>query len=260
LKTRRLAIAAVAAFATAGLLAGCGAKLGTTGAASASPSPTVAPKDALLAAAKPLATSSYQFTVKSGPTNGSGAVDPLNAAGKVNATEAVGGVSVKLDVIRIKSDIWVKADLGALNATAGIDPTKYAHIDATKLTNPDLPFDLKGDPMDAAGLLAGVTDVKTTDGKTYTGTLDLAKATGVLAPDSQTLQKVAGKANAVPFTAMVDDKGRLTDVKIDGGSIDPTLAIEVSFTGFETAANVSAPADADVVEATASVLKLFEKS
>jgi hypothetical protein len=248
----------VAAFATAGLLAGCGAKLGTTAAASASPSPTVAPKDALLAAAKPLATSSYQFTVKSGLTNGSGAVDPLNASGKVSATEAVGGASVKLDVIRIKGNVWVKADLGALNAALGVDPTKYAHIDITKLTNPDLPFDLKGDPMDAAGLLAGVTDVTTTDGKTYTGTVDLTKATGVLAPDSQTLQKAAGKANAVPFTATVDDNGRLTDVKIVAA--DPTLTTEVSFTGFETAANVSAPADADVVEAPAGIVKMFEKS
>jgi hypothetical protein len=250
----------VAAFATAGLLAGCGAKLDTTAAASASPSPTVAPKDALLAAAKPLATSSYQFTIKSDQANGSGAVDSLNAEAKMTATTVVAGASIKLDAIRIKKDLWVKPDLGALNAAAGIDPTKYAHIDLSKLSNPDLPFDLKGDPLDAAGLLAGVTDVKTTDGKTYTGTLDLTKATGVLAPDSQTLQKVAGKANAVPFTATVGDNGRLSDVKIDGGSIDPALAIEVSFTGFETAANVSAPADADVVEATAGILKLFQKS
>jgi hypothetical protein len=250
----------VAAFAATGLLAGCGAKLGTTAAASASPSPTMAPKDALLAAAKPLATSSYQFTVKSGQNNGSGAVDVLNAAAKATATFVENGAPVKLDLIRIKTDIWVKADLGAMNALAGIDPTKYEHIDITKLTSSNLPFDLKGDPVDAAGLLAAVVDVKTTDGKTYTGTLDLTKATGVLAPDSQTLQKAAGKASAVPFTATVDDQGRLTDVKVDGGSIDPTMATEVSFTGFETAANVSAPDKAGVVEATDGVLKLFEKS
>jgi hypothetical protein len=260
LKTRRLAIAAVAVFASAGLLAGCGAKSGTTAAASASPSPTLAPKDALLAAARPLATSSYQFTIKSDKANGSGAVDALNAVAKLNASAEQDGISAKLEVIRIKTDLWAKVDFGALNAAAGIQPDKYAHIDLSKLQNPDLPFDLKGDPLDVAGLLAGVNDVKTTDGKTYTGTVDLTKMTGVTAPDPDAIQKAGDKAKSVPFTATVDDKGRLNDFKVDGASIDPALALEISFSNFESAANVSAPDDADVIEAPASVLKIFQKS
>ena len=43
-------------------------------------------------------------------------------------------------------------------------------------------------------------------------------------------------------------------------AIDPSLVMEISFTNFETAANVSAPDDADVVEAPDSVLKMFQKS
>jgi hypothetical protein len=259
LKTRRLAIAAVAVFATAGLLAGC-AKSGTNATASAKPSPTVAPKDAMLAAARPLATSSYKFTVKSANGNGSGAADPLNAVAKLDATVAADGATIKLNLIRIGTDLWAKVDAGALNAVAGIQPDKYAHVDLSTLQNANLPLDIKGDPLDVAGLLAGVNDVKTTDGKTYTGTVDLTKMTGVIAPDSGDIAKAGDKAKAIPFTATVDDKGRLTDFKVDGASIDPTLAIEVTTTDFGSAPDVNAPDDADVVEAPAGVLQLFQKS
>lgn len=261
MKTRRLAIAAVAVFATAGLLAGCGAKSGTSAAASASPSPTVAPKDALLAAAKPLATSSYQFTVKSPDANGSGAVDALNAVSKLDATVTSDGATVKLNLIRIKTDLWAKVDAGALNTVAGIQPDKYEHIDLSTLKNPNLPLDVtKGDTLDIAALLASVNDVKTSDGKTYTGTVDLTKMSGVIAPDSDTIKKAGAKANAIPFTATVDDKGRLTDLKIDGSSIDPSISLEVSFSNFESAANVTAPDDSEVVEAPAGVLQMFQTS
>jgi hypothetical protein len=260
LKTRRLAIAAVAVFATAGLVAGCADKSGTAAGASASPSPTVAPKDALLAAARPLATSSYQFTVKSVDANGSGAVDALNAVSKLDATVTTDGATVKLNLIRIKDDMWAKVDAGALNAVAGIQPDKYAHVDLSTLQNANLPLDTKGDALDIGQVLTSVNDVKTSDGKTYTGTVDLTKMSGVIAPDADTLKKAGAKANAIPFTATVDDKGRLTDLKIDGSSIDPSISLEVAFSNFESAANVTAPDDSEVVEAPAGVLQLFQKS
>jgi hypothetical protein len=99
--------------------------------------------------------------------------------------------------------------------------------------------------------------VKTTDGKTYTGTIDLTKATGGIAPDADVLRNVGDKAKSVPFTAKLDDQGRLTDLKIDGGSIDPQLAFKVAVTGYGTATNATTPDASQVVEAPDSVLKIL---
>ncbi len=264
MKTSRLAIAGLAVFAVAGLVAGCGAKNGTTAGASptakATPSPALAPKAALAASILPLATSSYQFTITSAALTGNGAADQATQAATLTATGTAEGVSIKLDFIRIGNDAYAKLDFGGLNGQLGIQSDKYLHLDVTKLgASPSLPLNLTGSPVDLAGLLTGVNDdVKTTDGgRTYTGTIDLTKATGDNVPDADVLKNVGDKAKAVPFTAKLDDQGRLSDLKIDGSAIDPQLSFETSITGYGTAANVTKPDDSQVVEAPDSVLKLF---
>ena len=263
MKIRRLAIAGVAVFAAAGLLAGCGAKKGTDAAASptpkASPSPTLAPKDALLASTKSLATTSYNFTIKSDSLNGTGSADPVKKAVTLQAIGQQNGVSVKLDFIAVVPDLYAKLDLGGLNSQLGIQSDKYMHVDSTKLgANPSLPIGIDGDPAHVAGILAGLNELKTTDGKTFTGTVDATKMTGDGAPDSGAVQKAGDKAKAIPFTAVLDDQGRLTDLKVDGASIDPKLAIEVTFAGYGSAKNIAKPDASQVVEAPDSVLQLFK--
>ena len=263
MKIRRLAVAGVAVFAAAGLLAGCGAKKGNDVAASptakASPSPTLAPKDALLASTRSLATTSYKFTIKSDALNGTGTADPTKKSVTLQAVGQEQGTSIKLDFVAVAPDLYAKIDLGPLGAQLGVPSDKYLHIDATKLgPNPSLPIGIDGDPAHVAGILAGLNDVKTTDGKTFTGTLDATKMTGDSAPDSDAIQKAGDKAKAIPFTAVVDDQGRLTDLKVDGASIDPQLAIEVTFAGFGSVAGIAKPDAAQVVEAPDSVVQLFK--
>ena len=263
MKIRRLAIAGVAVFAAAGLLAGCGAKNGTDAAASptakASPSPTLAPKDALLASTGSLATTSYKFTIKSDSLNGTGSADPVKKAVTLQAVGQESGASIKLDFIGVTPDLYAKIDLGGLNSQLGISSDKYLHIDATKLgPNPSLPIGIDGDPAHVAGILAGLNDVKTTDGKTFTGTVDATKMTGDSAPNSDAIQRAGDKAKAIPFTAVLDDQGRLTDLKIDGASVDPALALEVTFAGYGSVANIAKPDASQVVEAPDSVLQLFK--
>jgi hypothetical protein len=263
LKIRRLAIAGVAMFALAGLVAGCATKNGTSASASASakasPSPTQAPKEALLASTKSLATSSYKFTIKSADLNGTGAADPSNKLLSLTATGIADSASVKLDFIVVGTDLYAKIDLGALSSQLGIQTDKYMHLDATKLgANPSLPIGINGDPVNVSGTLAGLNDVQTTDGKTFTGTIDLTKVTGDKAPDPSVLQKAGDKAKAVPFTAVLDDQGRLTSLKVDGASIDPSLALEATFTGYGTSPGITKPDAAQVVEAPDSVVQLFK--
>jgi hypothetical protein len=263
LKIRRLAIAGVAVFAAAGLMAGCASKNGTTASASPSvkPSPTVAPKVALLASATSLASSSYKFTVKSAGLNGDGAADPANKMVKATATGQMNGVTIKLDFIQISNDLYAKLDLGPLTSTLGIQTDKYYHADASKLSaspGSSLPFGDSGQPIDAAGMLAGINDVQTTDGKHFTGTIDATKMTGDFAPDSDALKKAGDKAKSIPFTATLDDQGRLTDLNVNGSSIDPALAIEVSVTDYGSATGITKPDSSQVIEAPDSVLQFLQ--
>jgi hypothetical protein len=262
LKTRRLTVATVALFAAVGLAgAGCGKTGSSTNvAASTLPSPTLAPKDALLASTKTLASTSHKFTIKSSGLTGQGAADPAAKAVALTMSGTQSGVSVKMDFVAINTDVYMKIDFGALNRQVGIDPAKYMHLDATKLgSNSNLPVQPGGDPVEMNGILAGLVDVTTTDGRNFTGTLDLTKATGSSTLISAAVAKVGDKAKAVPFTAVLDDNGRMTDLKIDGSGIDPALGIEVSFSDFGTAADVTKPDPSQVVEAPDALAQMFKK-
>ena len=262
MKTRRLAVVTVALFAAVGFAAtGC-AKLssGTNAAASTQPSPTLAPKDALLASTKTLASTSYKFTIKASGLTGQGAADPTTKAVAITMSGTEGGVSVRMDFVAINTDVYMKIDFGALNRQVGVDPAKYLHLDATKLgSNSNLPVQPGGDPVEMNRILAGLVDVTTTDGRNFTGTLDLTKATGSSTLDAAAVAKAGDKAKTVPFTAVLDDNGRMTDLKIDGSGVAPALGIEVSFSDFGTAANVTKPDASQVVEAPDAVAQMFKK-
>ena len=262
MKTSRLAIVGVAVFAAVGLVAACGPKNGNAGGSpttKALPSPVPAPKVAVAGSVEPLVTSNYQFTITSAAFTGEGSRDVQDRVAKVTGTGVANGVSMKIDFMRVDDDAYAKLDFGALNTQLGIQSDKYLHLDLSKLAGTaDLPLNLTGAPIDLGGLLAGLNDdVTTTDGRIYVGSIDLTKATGNIAPDADVLRNVGDKARSVPFTEKLDDQGRLTDLKIDGGSIAPQLAFDATVTGYGTATTVTEPAASVVVEAPDSVLTFF---
>jgi hypothetical protein len=259
-KTRRLTVATVALFAAIGLVtAGCGKNAGTNATASTKPSPTLAPKDALLASVKDTTTEPYKFTIKSADTTGQGTNDPTAKAAALSITATEANVPVKMDIVVIDKDMYLKMDLGALNAQLGIVNGKYMHLDVTKLgTGSDLPIQPGADPIEVSGILTGLVNATTTDGRNYTGTLDLTKVTSSTI-DSGLVTDNAAKARSVPFTAVLDGKGRMTDLKIDGSAINPGLGIEITFSDFGTAANIQKPDAGQIVEAPDSVIQMFKK-
>jgi hypothetical protein len=250
-------------FAVVGLVAACDPKNGTTASASptAKASPSPAPKAVLAASIQPVEESSYQFTITSAAFTGEGARDVQDRVATITGTEVANGVSIKLDYIRFDDDAYLKLDFGALNSQLGIQSDKYTHLDLSKVTGKamvGLPVNLTGAPIDLGGLASGLNDdVQTTDGKTYTGTIDLTKATSSITPDANLLRNIGDKAKSVPFTAKLDDQGRLADLKSDGGSIDPKLAFQMAVTGYGTATDVTKPDASQVVEAPDSVLRIF---
>ncbi|WP_203916384.1 hypothetical protein [Rugosimonospora africana] len=266
--TRRIAIASLAALAVVGFAAGCkgtttgaaggGASAGTGGTASSAPA--VAPKDALVASTKQLSQTSYHYTITSTGLTGSGASDPASKSASMSMSGAQQGTSMKLDLIKVDTDIYLKMDAGQLNSQLGVSPDKWMHIDAAAMgaNNSVLSFPGGGD-TDVNGLLAGVVNVQSTDGKTLTGTLDLTKATGNSAVSADALSKAGAKAKAVPFTAVLDDQGRLSSLKIDGSGIQDGLTVNMTFTDYGKPAGISKPDSSSVVEAPDTVQKMFQQ-
>lgn len=238
-----------------GGVAACGGKdpappaSGSQGAASsaASPSSAPAPKDQLLAAAKALDSTSYNFTLKQTTMSGNGRVDPANKAGEIEVGGKVQGQSIALSYTVVGGEVYVKADFGAaLNQHFGINKTKWMLIDQSKIKDKSsLPVDASGDvSLGTEDALKGISDVKQTDSTHLSGTIDVTAADSMLSPDQDVVTKVGDKAKAVPFTATLDDQGRLVELKVDGASIDPALTVDVTFSDFGAIKPITKPVGA----------------
>jgi hypothetical protein len=69
------------------------------------------------------------------------------------------------------------------------------------------------------------------------------------------LDKLGAKAKAMPFTATLDNQGRLTDFIVDASAVDKALGARFSFTNFGDAFPINKPRN--TVEAPPGVYALF---
>jgi hypothetical protein len=258
-------LAALGALAAASLaLAACTTT--TTPATTTTTSPPPAPADQLTAALGKLKGASYNLHIKisNGLANGTGAVNGATSSATVTESGAVNGVNISIAEAVVGSSEWVKLDLGAANnAQAGIDPTKWMLVDQSKLTiDQGKAFDFAGpDALDLTGLLTSVSDVTRTDATHLAGKVDLTKATGVSKATASQLADAGSDANAVPFTAIVDDQGRLTDLAVSPPAAkDSALAAEYTLSDFGAATTVNAPAASDVVPAVPAVYQILNNA
>ncbi|HKT06240.1 MAG TPA: hypothetical protein VJT31_42585 [Rugosimonospora sp.] len=267
-----MAVLAVAAL----VLAGCAQMTASSGtgstpvaagaaaspAAQASPTPSMmAARQALLASVNHMTTTIYRFTGGQEDLTTHGHADPVHRAASLAATGTMQGMPFNQDVIAIGTNYWIKLDLGAQNDTGlGIDPTKWMHLDATKLGKAaNLPFDLAGagDVLDITGLLDAVGTAQRVDATHYTGTIDMTVAAGVSAMTQENLTKLGAKAKTMPFSATLDDQGRLTELIVDGSAVDKALGARFAFMQFGKAFPINRPVH-NVVEAPAGVYDLFK--
>jgi hypothetical protein len=267
LQTRRLALAGLSALVAAGLAGGCaasnsGAQPSTGGSegpsATDSAAGSSAAKSALIASIQQLNQTPYRYHTVSGGLSGDGAADPVNKTATVSLTGTSQGNSTKIDMIAVGTDFWLKLNLGNANQSMGISTDKWLHIDAARLgAGANLPADPSGGAATASGLFTGLTNVRQVDSQHFTGSIDLTKVTGVSGVNQDLLSKAGVKATSVPFTATLDSQNRLSDLKVDLSSIDPTLSLEVSYSDYGKPVTVTRPDQASVAEAPDSVYKLF---
>jgi hypothetical protein len=261
-KYRRFAVAGIGALAVASLaLAACSStsNSASAGSATTSASPSVAPADALVAAATSLNGKGYDMTLTAASVTGKGSVDPTNHAVTFDAKASEGGQTFELNLTGIGSDLWAKIDLGALNSQVGLDPTKWIKIDATKVDESSIGLNLSNlsDVLDIGSLTKAVSNVQRTDATHLTGTIDLTSLTGTEKPDADALKKAGAAAKSVPFTATLDDQGRLSDLKINGDSIDTGLSVDIAVSNVGSPTAVTAPPTAEVVPAPAAIYQIL---
>jgi hypothetical protein len=241
--------------ATLGVTA-CGPKT------SAAPPPRseLSATEAINAAVGDLAQISYavEITTTSGTDRESGMVNPTTRSGTLTASSTVQGVPVEVDAVLVSPDMWVKVDLGAMNRQLGIARQDWMKLDAGKVASEVLPIDIHNfnDALDMKLLLAGV-DANRSDASHFTGSIDLTRASGVTAPDASEVARAGERARRVPFSASIDQEGRLLEVTIDGGSISPDLALNIRFSDYGTAARVTRPDDNQIVPTPAAVYRIL---
>ncbi|MEV5819953.1 hypothetical protein ACFYMB_13185 [Micromonospora haikouensis] len=250
-KLRRLATTGVAYVAVLGLaVTGCGnpattdAPAANGGAASAAPAgaTTADPADELRAAVRRLNEESMRIHVSSTGLRGTGLSDPKVPA--MDMTMEL-GTAGETRVLMIGRDAYVKmgGQLGAATGGSG----KWLHLDTRNLgSGGQLGLMPADDPVGVRKLLDAVVEVRRIGPGTFVGTLDYSKSMA----DSKTLADLGDKAKAVPFTATVNEQGRLKKLGVDTTVVSPMLGpMSVIYSDWGTPVSVSRPPAIQVVEA-----------
>ena len=260
MRTPRLAGLGLAAATAALAVAGC-ADNGVaepTASTSASAPVAVAPSGsssadpaavkALSDAAAALGNQSFKMTVTAGPgfkltalidaPNGTGTAD-LVASGtntELTVKSLLLGQDLYVQIPGItKGDTWTHLDMSRLpeGADTGLRPGRI-------------------DPVDTARLIGSTTDVHATGAGSYAGTVDLTKATGVAGLDRVTIEGYGPAAQRVPFTAGLDDQGRLSVLTLQ---LPKSTVLEALYTDYGTTVTAERPPAGQIVEAPEDVYR-----
>jgi hypothetical protein len=262
MRTPRLAGMGLGLMATATLaLAGCSADDATPGAgastapgASAAPGVTVssgtadpAAAAALSSATAALGTTSFKITMTAGSgLSLTGLMDAPNGVGTGKLTAKGNNAGVTVDTLLVGQDLYVRIP----GVTTG---DTWTHLDVARLpegANVGLrPGQI--DPANTAKLLTSTTDVQRVDSRSYRGTLDLTKVAGITGVDKVTVDGLGAAAQNVPFTAGLDDQGRLSTLTIQLPAVNgqQSQPLEVLYTDYGTPVTAERPAAAQITEA-----------
>ncbi len=257
----------VAALAVAAVMlvgaGGCGSGGANGTPATATSSKLADPKERLAASTAAYDTGNYaaDFTMPGG--GGQAIVDAAKKQVymKIGLTEPAFG----MEMLVVEPDAFAKLNLGDLGPMAGLPGSelftgkKWMHVDRTRLKDSDR-IPISGDADDALGLkklLSSAQGVQASGERKYTGTVDLtaADADSLISADEDVVKALGDKAKTVPFTATVDDQGRLAELAVDvpAAGDNPAHQLKVTLTGYGTAAVPAKPAAGEFVEAPDNV-------
>jgi hypothetical protein len=242
-------------------VAGCSADGSTPGAGATSSDSPSAPSSssaadpaaaaALGQATAALGTTSFKLTLTSGPgVKLTALIDAPNNAGTADLAITGPNANISVKTLLVGQDLYAQVP-GITKAGS------WTHLDIAKLpqgANIGLrPGQI--DPANTAQLLTSTTDVQQVDARSFKGTLDLTKATGVTGIDQVTVDSLGQSATKVPFTAGLDDQGRLSALTIQLPAVkgQQSQPLEVLYTDYGTPVTAQRPAAAEITEAPANL-------
>ena len=210
------------------------------------------PKAAIAAAVAAMKEGNYAFTAKTPDTDAAGAVHLPSKSVSMRMGTKSADTKGTIELRLVEPDRWMKItmDLGDLGANLGqidtSDPKQaefaesmrqmaemfsgkyWMHVDTSKLKGDaakQLGMDTASADVTGAGALLGTVVTAQGDARTVTGTLDATKITEDLGMVNTTDIKAMGPAAAaLPFTASLDDQGRLTKLELDAPKAGDTPA------------------------------------
>lgn len=252
-----LGLLATATFAVAGCTGnGDTATPGPGTSASAAPSSSTGPADpaaaaALSSATAALGTSSFKITMTAGPGMSlNGLMDAPNGVGTGTLNITGNNAAIKVESLLVGQDLYVRVP----GVTKG---DTWTHLDVARLpegANVGLrPGQI--DPANTQRLLTSTTDVHQVDARSYRGTLDLTKVAGVTGVDKVTVDGWGAAAHNVPFTAGLDEQGRLAALTIDlpAATGQQAQPLEILYTDYGTTVVAKKPAADKITEAPESL-------
>jgi hypothetical protein len=257
---RRVAAILAAPLVAAGLVACTGSPPPVTPTASAGPRQPSAAETLTLALALVKGMNCDLTVTQPGQDSvATGSVNYGTQSATITSKSRAGNAVISIEAIEVGPKVWAKIDLGPSNARLGLNPKKWYVVDQAKLTGARKKLlDVENyDVLDIVGLMTSTSGLSRKDSTHITGTVDLTRATGLSAPTPSDLEKAGQGAAKVPFTAAVDDQGRLIDLMIQADAVDRDLTNEYAFSNIGTPGPVAAPAAADVATTPAAVYQIF---
>ena len=257
MRTRRLTGLGLGMMATVAVaVAGCTADGTTSGASGSSATPSApagssaadpAAVSALASATAALGTTSFKITMTSGPgVKLTGFVDAPGNKGTGTLVISGPNANIQVKTLLVDQDLYVQVP-GITKAGT------WTHVDVSRLpegANVGLrPGQI--DPVNTAKVLTSTTDVQRVDARSYRGTLDLTKVAGITGVDKVTVDNWGGAAQNVPFTAGLDEQGRLSVLTIQLPAVNgqQSQSLEVLYTEYGTTVDAERPAPSEITEA-----------
>ncbi|MGA3525995.1 hypothetical protein [Melissospora conviva] len=213
------------------------------------------PKQALVEATKVLESGDFRYTLTGDQVKGEGAVHMPSNSAHISMTigDAAQGFAMEMEYIFLGEEGWIRLDIQGLGADANPTAGKFHHVDTKKVPDSSSMILKKGeaDPVGSKALMNSIVEVQKTGEGAYSGTIDVTKAGEMQLVDKDTIEALGDQATKLPFTAKIDDQGRLVEfgMQMPAAGDLPAQDIKMVYSDFGSVTGIQAPPAADVVEA-----------
>lgn len=252
--SRRFTMTALALVATVGLaVSGCAESAdnaSSTKANGGASTPQLTAAEELQAAVRKLNDDTVRVTLDGAMQSGGGVMDPRAGTAEMSLKMGFGGQSVDMEFIRVQNDIYLK--MGGFGGSTD----KWMHIDGSKISaDSNLGNMLQGDPAGAENLMKGIAEVERDGERRFKGTIDTTKSPTA---NEESLKMLGDKAKTVPFTAAIDEQGRLIEFTLDMSVLVDSLGkVKATYSDFGAPVSVQPPAASEIMETPSELLGIL---